>query len=142
MPKIPTATIARLGLSTALLLGLVLLLGCSSGSPEPDVTHDVVADENARGSGSIGGWRARPGQRTIFDRGFRIPTTITFRADAGNWSGNVSIVDRTTNRSLCQRNIFGGGQTSCSGIQGNFRLTVENNADSRDTATGQIRFNN
>ena len=123
------------------LLGLIVTAGCGA-TREPEVASDPAFDENARGSGSIGGWRARPGQRTIFDRGFRVPTTITFRADAGNWSGNVSIVERASNRSLCQRSIGGGRQTSCSGIQGNFRITVANDSQSRDLATGQIRFNN
>lgn len=137
-----TKAMAILHLMTVLMLGLILTASCTAASREPGVANDPTIDENARGSGSIGGWRARPGQRTIFDRGFRVPTTITFRADAGNWSGDVSIVERPSNRSLCQRTIGGGRQTSCSGIQGNFRITVANDAQSRDLATGQIRFNN
>jgi hypothetical protein len=132
-------------LPAVLVLALFFLSGCSAAdapADTPQVAAETELDASSRGSGSIGGWRSRPGQRTVFDRGFQIPTTISFRADAGSWSGNVSIVDRTTNSSLCQRSISGGGSASCFGIQGNFRITVANDASSRDTATGQIRFNN
>ena len=147
-----------LSLRLLLITLVVTFWGCSSSSPTPPAnTADLPPSangstvdpgsgdgeaDNARGSGSIGGWRSAPGQRTIFNRGFRIPTTISFRADGGNWSGSVSIVDTSSNRSLCERSIGGGQQTSCFGIQGNFRITVANNSSSRDTATGQIRFNN
>ena len=139
-------TTSILSLASALLVALVPLIACSATVDAPatpaGTPADTTVDETSRGSGSIGGWRAQPGQRTIFNRGFRIPTTLSFRADRGNWSGNISVVDTASNRSLCQRTIFGGGQTSCSGIQGNFRISVANDANSRDTATGEIRFNN
>ncbi len=114
----------------------------AADTPEPPAEPGLADDPAASGSGSIGRWRSGPGQRTIFDRAFRVPTTISFRADAGSWSGSVSIVDRSSNRSLCQRSISGGGSASCSSIQGTFRITVANDSSSRDTATGEIRFNN
>ena len=44
------------------------LSGCSATeapTEAPEAPAGTELDENSRGSGSIGGWRSRPGQRTI-----------------------------------------------------------------------------